>query len=177
MRRAVLLLPLLILHGCSCQPHAPAPDAVVAADNAAAPEPSDEDASPSPPLSTPSPAAPSAVAADALDEPSVVHRYISALAQGDFATADAQWTGGGPGGHPDDAVLRALPGFRGLRIKTQAPIARDTATPSRLREVPVQIRVGTATGTLRFEGWYRLQPRVDGSGWEIHGASIQPVMN
>ena len=23
----------------------------------------------------------------------------------------------------------------------------------------------------------RMQPRVDGSGWEIHGASIQPVMN
>lgn len=179
MRRAVLLLPLLILHGCSCQQHPPVTDPSASAEAAAAeaaPASDHDDASASPPTA-PAAAAPSAVAADALDEPSVVHRYVSALAQGDLAGADALWTGGSPGGHPDDAALRALPDFRGLRIKTGAPLARDTAEPSRLREVPVQIRVSTATGTLRFEGWYRLQPRVDGSGWEIHGASIQPVLN
>jgi len=179
MRRAVLLLPLLILHGCSRQQHPPA------SDPSAPPESTVADAAPAsgddtaltPAPSTPAPASLSAVATDAPDEPMVVHRYVTAVAQGDLATADALWTGGSPGGRPDDAALRALPDFRGLRIKTGAPIARDTAQPSRLREVPVQIRVSTDTGTLRFEGWYRLQPRVDGSGWEIHGASIQPVMN
>lgn len=180
MRRAVLLLPLLILHGCSCQEHPPVADPATPTDSTAAvaaPAAPDDDTAQTPPASTPALAALSAVAADAPNEPTVIHRYVSALAQGDLATADAQWTGGSPGGHPDDAALRALPDFRGLRIKTSAPIALDTAEPSRLREVPVQIRVSTGTGTLRFEGWYRLQPRVDGSGWEIHGASIQPVLN
>lgn len=179
MRRAALLLPLLILHGCSCQQHPPVADPATPPDSTAAvPAPaSDEDSAQTPGLSAPAPAALSAVAADAPNEPMVIHRYVSAVAQGDLATADAQWTGGSPGGHPDDAALRALPDFRGLRIKTRAPIALDTAQPSRLREVPVQIRVSTGTGTLRFEGWYRLQPRADGSGWEIHGASIQPVLN
>lgn len=178
MRRAVLLLPLLFLHGCSCQQPPPLTESAAAREGAAhADDVPPQHSAPTPPPTAAPPTALSAVAADALDEPSLVHRYLSALAQGDVATADAQWTGGGPGGHPDDAALRALPDFRGLRIKTSAPIARDTAEPSRLREVPVQIRVSTGTSTLRFEGWYRLQPRADGSGWEIHGASIQPVLN
>jgi len=178
MRRAILLLPLLFLHGCSCQQHPPVAGPTTRTDVAAdadAVQPGDSP--PTPPPTAAVSTALSAVAADALDEPSVVHAYLSALAQGDLATADAQWTSGSPGGHPDDVALRALPDFRGLRIQTGAPIARDTAEPSRLREVPVQIRVSTGTNTLRFEGWYRLQPRVDGSGWEIHGASIQPVLN
>ena len=179
MRRAVLLLPLLILHGCSCEQHPPAsdPSASRGSTGADAAPASGDDTALTPAPSPPALAALSAVAADAPDEPMVVHRYVTAVAQGDLATADAQWTGGSPGGHPDDAALRALPDFRGLRIKTGAPIALDTSTPSRLREVPVQIRVSTATGTLHFQGWYRLQPRVDGSSWEIHGASIQPVLN
>jgi hypothetical protein len=46
-----------------------------------------------------------------------------------------------------------------------------------LREVPVRIRAMTANGPLNYQGWYRLQPRADGSGWEIHGASVHPVLD
>jgi len=97
--------------------------------------------------------------------------------------ADAFWSGGRTASHADDAVLRQLLSqpepsrVLSLRMDTEVPIARDQAQPSRLREVPVRIRVMTADGPLRYQGGYRLQPRPDASGWEIHGASVQPVLD
>ncbi|MGH8045540.1 MAG: hypothetical protein ACREOX_13090, partial [Stenotrophomonas sp.] len=91
--------------------------------------------------------------------------------------SDAYWSGGTTGTRPDDAVLRTIPQLRNLRVDTDPPIARDTAQPSRLREVPVRIRAITADGTFNYHGWYRLQPRPDGSGWELQSASLQPTLN
>lgn len=184
MRRAVFLLPLLLFGGCSCQRHAddtgaaPVPPAAAAAGEPAPLDPARDAALVPAPV-----AALTAVAADADDEGTVVRDYFNALMRGDRTTADAFWNGGQPAARADDAVLRRLaeqPGqadVRSLRMDSEAPIARDDAQPSRLREVPVRIRVVTGERTLRFEGWYRLQPRADGSGWEIHGASLQPVLD
>ena len=184
MRRAVILLPLLLLGGCSCQRHGddstppPAPptaDAPVAATDHA---PATATALAAAPL-----AALSAVAAGADDESTVVRDYFNALMRGDRATADAFWSGGQPVSRADDAVLRRLADHpeqadvRSLRMDSDLPIARDDAQPSSLREVPVRIRVVTGERTLRFQGWYRLQPRADGSAWEIHGASLHPVLD
>lgn len=183
MRRAVILLPLL-LGGCSCERH-PAPDAPGAtatapSGTAAAQATGSPDATA---LAALAPAPLSAVAPGAEDEVRVVRNYLNALARGDLAAADASWRGGRTASHADDAVLRTLIGqpeqsqILSLRMDTQTPIARDQAQPSRLREVPVRIRVMTADGPLNYQGWYRLQPRVDGSGWEIHGASVHPVLD
>lgn len=175
MRRIVFLLPLLI-GGCSCQPDsarepaAPAPQDMSAASSAAATDAAAEGVS----LATS--AALSAVAPGALDEPTTVRNYVYALMGADRAASDAYWTGGRTGSRPDDQVLRVLPGLQTLRVDTELPIARDTAQPSRLREVPVRVRAVTADGTLHYHGWYRLQPRADGSGWEITSASLQPTL-
>ncbi|MCF7749683.1 hypothetical protein KQ945_02910 [Bacillus subtilis subsp. subtilis] len=184
MRRAVILLPLLLLGGCSCQRHAD--------DDRPASAPARSDADAQAPERVEVPAATvaavalptlSAVAAGADDESTVVRHYLNALMRGDRAAADASWSGGQPASRADDALLRRLAdqpgaaGVRSLRIDSDLPIARDAAQPSRLREVPVRISVITADATLHFQGWYRLQPRADGSGWEIQGASLHPVMN
>lgn len=183
MRRAVILLPLL-LAGCSCERH-PAADAPSAAATAASGTAGAE-ATGSTGAATVAPLAPaplSAVAAGAEDEGIVVRHYLNALARGDHAAADAFWSGGRTASHADDAVLRQLLSqpepsrVLSLRMDTEVPIARDQAQPSRLREVPVLIRVMTADGPLRYQGGYRLQPRPDASGWEIHGASLQPVLD
>lgn len=183
MRRAVILLPLL-LAGCSCERH-PAADAPGAAATAASGTAGAE-AADSTDAATVAPLAPaplSAVAAGAEDEGIVVRHYLNALARGDHAAADAFWSGGRTASHADDAVLRQLLSqpepsrVLSLRMDTEVPIARDQAQPSRLREVPVRIRVMTADGPLRYQGGYRLQPRPDASGWEIHGASLQPVLD
>ena len=123
-------------------------------------------------------------------DPDIVADYITypspkgnGTVRGDLAAADASWRGGRTASHADDAVLRTLIGQPGqsqilsLRMDTQTPIARDQAQPSRLREVPVRIRAMTANGPLNYQGWYRLQPCADGSGWEIHGASVHPVLD
>ena len=174
MRRAMLLLPLLFA-GCSCQPDPVAvdPPAAAATDSAAeaAPPTAGNDGQ------APAPAPePSAVSPGALDEASTVHQYVVALLNPDRSIADAYWTGGRPAPRPDDTVLREIPELRSLRVKTRSPIPRDTEQPSRLLEVPVQVRAITADGALTFEGWYRLQPRPDGSSWEIQSASIHPIL-
>jgi len=183
MRRAVILLPLL-LGGCSCERHpatdAPGAAATAASGTAGAEAAGSTDAATVAPLA---PAPLSAVAAGAEDEGIVVRHYLNALARGDHAAADAFWSGGRTASHADDAVLRQLLSqpepsrVLSLRMDTEVPIARDQAQPSRLREVPVRIRVMTADGPLRYQGGYRLQPRPDASGWEIHGASLQPVLD
>ncbi|PTT65345.1 hypothetical protein, partial [Stenotrophomonas sp. HMWF003] len=147
MRRAVILLPLL-LGGCSCERH-PAADAPGAAATAASGTAGAE-AADSTDAATVAPLAPaplSAVAAGAEDEGIVVRHYLNALARGDHAAADAFWSGGRTASHADDAVLRQLLSqpepsrVLSLRMDTEVPIARDQAQPSRLREVPVLIRV------------------------------------
>ncbi|MCC7634574.1 hypothetical protein [Stenotrophomonas rhizophila] len=177
MRCAVFVLPLLLLGGCSCQRHsnddgAAADDQAAAAAVAAAPAGSVAQG-----LAGSSAPPSSAVASGAADEPTVVRQYFNTLMTGDRAAADAFWSGSRTSARPDDIALRELPGLLGLRMETDPPIARDDAQPSRLREVPVRIRARTAEGTLRYHGWYRLQPRADGSGWEIHGASLQPTLD
>lgn len=176
MRRVVFLLPLLFA-GCSCQPDPPpaAPPAVAeptgttaAAADADAPGSDGLAAVPVPELS--------AVAAGATDESTTVHEYIFSLLGNDRSRSDAYWTGGRTSTRPDDAVLRTIPDLRNLRVKTSAPIPRDNKQPSHLLEVPVNIRAMTGQGTLNFEGWYRLQPRPDASGWEIQSASLHPVV-
>lgn len=177
MRRIVFLLPLLFA-GCSCQPD-PAPGetpaSAVATDSAAAspqaaPAQGEGLAAMAPPVL-------SAVAPDAPSETITVRNYIYALLGSDRKRSDAFWSGGHTSARPDDAVLRTIPQLRNLRVDTDIPIARDTAQPSRLREVPVRIRAITADGTFHYNGWYRLQPRPDGSGWEILSASLQPALD
>ncbi|WP_367345310.1 hypothetical protein [Stenotrophomonas bentonitica] len=176
MRRVVFLLPLLFA-GCSCQPdpvadagHAAtaAPDTASAPPAADAPAAGEVAAIPVPELS--------AVAPGAVDETTTVHQYVVALLNTDRSVADAYWSGGRPAPHADDAVLRSIPDLRSLRVKTRLAVARDTEQPSRLIEVPVSVRAMTGDGPLTYEGWYRLQPRADKSGWEIQSASIHPVM-
>lgn len=177
MRRVMFLLPLLFA-GCSCQPD-PAPTetpagtaATDAAAASAAPAPAQGEG-----VAAMAPPVLSAVAPDAPSETITVRNYIYALLGSDRKSSDAFWSGGHTSARPDDAVLRSIPQLRNLRLDTESPIARDTAQPSRLREVPVRIRAITAEGTFRYTGWYRLQPRADGSGWEILSASLQPALD
>ena len=177
MRCAVIVLPLLLLGGCSCQRHANDDGAAASEQAAAAAVAATPDGSAAQPLAGNTVSPPSAVASGAADEPTVVRQYFNTLMTGDRAAADAFWSGGRTSARPDDIALRELPGLLGLRVEADPPIARDDAQPSRLREVPVRIRARTAEGTLRYHGWYRLQPRADGSGWEIHGTSLQPTLD
>ncbi|MFI8719993.1 hypothetical protein ACIGHF_19160 [Stenotrophomonas sp. NPDC077464] len=176
MRRVVLLLPLLFA-GCSCQPDPVAGEARTDAAPAATTSGSAEQVSAARPETDASAAAAlSAVAPDAPNEGVIVRNYLYALLGSDRSASDAYWSGGRTGSRPDDAALRNIHDLRSLRVDVDSPIARDTAQPSRLREVPVRVRAITGTGTFRFQGWYRLQPRPDGSGWEIQAASLQPVL-
>lgn len=174
MRRVLILLPLL-LGGCSCQPESartpdnrPPPQDVSEAGIAAARATEASSGAASAP--------PGAVAPDAVSEPALIRNYINVLLRPERTLSDAFWRGGTAGVRPDDQVLRAIPNLRTLRVDTATPIARDTAKPSRLREVPVRVRAVTADDILYYDGWYRLEPRADGSGWEITGASLQPVL-
>ncbi len=176
MRRMLFLLPLL-LGGCSCQPESartadvpdnrPPPQDVSEAGVAALREAEARNQPARPP---------SAVAADAVDEPTLIRNYVNVLLRPDRSLSDAFWRGGSAGPQPDDQLLRAIPNLRAMRVDTAPPIARDTVQPSRLREVPVRVRAVTTDATFYYDGWYRLEPRADGSGWEITGASLQPVL-
>jgi hypothetical protein len=65
--------------------------------------------------------------------------------------------------------------MQALRIRNERPEPLDSELPSRAVEVPVQLRVTLDSGGSRqLVGWYRLRRKVDGSGWEITSASLQP---
>lgn len=178
------LLPLLIfttlIAGCSCQ--RPPSSAESAPADAA---PAQTAQSPSPPESdqrghtggdedTP----PSLAMLSRGNAASTVHSYLQALVQVDKGDPDGFWSGGLPPPQPDDAVLRSLlPDIRSLRINNDAAIALDRELPPRSMEIPVRLRIGTDAGPRVLHGWYRVRQRVDGSGWEITSASLQPVLD
>jgi hypothetical protein len=125
-----------------------------------------------PQIGQPSPAAHEARTAAA----SNLHRYLQLLVQGDRSGSDAFWSGGKPPPQPD-AVLRAMTDIRTLRVDNQAAIALDQEDPPRSLEIPVRLRLGTGQGNRILLGWYRMRPRVDGTGWEITSASLQPAID
>ena len=67
--------------------------------------------------------------------------------------------------------------IRTLRVDNQAAIALDQEDPPRSLEIPVRLRLGTGQGNRILLGWYRMRPRVDGTGWEITSASLQPAID
>jgi len=174
MRGAGWLFPMLMLLD-ACQRAADAPpaaDVAVAgqsADAAPAGTSAVEDADALPLLA--------AVAADAPDPGAVVRTYAGHLLRRDFDKADASWMVAPPPGRADDVALRSLRDVRDLRISTEPPQARDQQRPTHLIEVPVRVRVLTATTTLRYSGWYRLVPDPQRSGWLIQAARLQPVLD
>lgn len=169
------LLALLGLGGCSChrQPDADTPDPSVT--TGTRPSPSAGDAT------TP-------VDADATSRlrelraqanagaVSVVQRYLT-IWPGDPQEADRLWVGGQAPPVRDDANLRALQGLVSMRVRNDEPIAMDREDPPRAMEVPVHVSVQMPDGNRRFNGWYRVRPRVDGSGWELTSASLQPELD
>lgn len=171
-----LLFAVLCLPGCQChrQPDAAGPAAVDAAAANAAPQavPATED-----PAVLQAQKANREQAQALAAAGTTVHSYLAALPRGEGGKADAFWTGGQPAPVPDDANLRQVQDLSSLRIETGIPTALDRELPTRAVEVPVELTARTAQGVRRFSGWYRLRPRVDGTGWEITSASLQPALD
>jgi hypothetical protein len=174
-KQGVMLFAMLWLGGCSCHR-----DPEVAAQPDATPEaasvPADtEDTAPDPDAAQDAAARRARNAAFAAAV-SVVHGYMTAL-PARTGEADAMWTGGRPSPVPDDANLRSLEGLNSLRVESGEPTALDKASPPEAVEVPVKLTARMSGGNRHYTGWYRLRPRVDGSGWEITSASLQPTLD
>lgn len=145
---------------------------------AAAPEPVESTATHAVSADTAADASAQAAAAAASSTAvSTLHAYLGALPGPDRARADAYWAGTGPGERPGDAALRAITDLRSMRIQNEAPVALDRQSPPRAYEIPVDLRLDTDTGPGRMQGSYRLRARVDGQGWEITSASLQPALD
>lgn len=176
MRGALLLLPLLMA-GCSCHRDPTTAEAEASASAAAR-----EDAATKPPApgadgGMAASAGTEAVTPGALPPAQVVRAYVSALPAGDRQRLDRYWLHPPAGRSADDATLRALQNIVTLRVQTDRPVPRDDLRPSRLIEVPVDIRVVTADSRLRFRGWYRVVPDSQGQQWKLHAAQVQPVLD
>lgn len=169
---ALLVLPLAYW---SCQRHREAETPV-----APAPGPAVGDARD---ITPPEAAAADSTAADrgaataAGQAASTLHAYLGAVPGSDRSRADAYWSGGTPGKPAGDALLRGIPDLRGMRILNDAPVALDRQSPPRAYEIPVNLRLQTGSGQIRLQGWYRLRARIDGQGWEITSASLQPALD
>ncbi|KAA9000270.1 hypothetical protein FJU31_07950 [Stenotrophomonas cyclobalanopsidis] len=180
MRSAMLLMMTVTLLGCSRQ--TPSDDA------AAVPPPAD-----APAIDAGRPAAShdehglasqaidplyGAVAADGETPSRLLNRYVLDLLNRNKAGIDAAWAIAPPDARrADDAALRLLPDVRNLRLDSDPAVPRDQQQPPRLLEVPVRIRASTGEGAFRYHGWYRVQPRADGQGWQIQSAQLQPTLD
>ena len=173
MRYRLPLLALLVLPlaQCSCQRDADTlPTAQVPVDATLAGASRDEPNARNRAIADASSAAAQAAAA-------TLHAYLGALPAADRTRADAYWAGGDPGRTPGDAALRAIPGLRSMRIQNAPPVALDRESPPRAYEIPVDLRLDTASGPARMRGAYRMRTRIDGRGWEITSASLQPDLD
>lgn len=176
MRYWLLVLLLLLLGGCSCQRQ---PDADA---DAVAQLPVDaalQDNAPAPAATATSDAlaATQATADAAQQAASTLHAYLGALPATDRSRADAYWSGGNPGAPAGDALLRGIADLRGMRIQNDPPQALDRESPPRAFEIPVHLRVETGGGMHRLQGHYRMRARIDGQGWEITSATLQPQLD
>ncbi|HYQ24548.1 hypothetical protein [Stenotrophomonas sp.] len=119
-----------------------------------------------------------AVAAGGESPARLLNRYVLDLLNGNQAGIDDAWAIAPPDARrADDAVLRLLPDVRNLRLDSDPAVPRDAQQPPRLLEVPVRIRASTGEGQFRYHGWYRVQPRADGQGWQIQSAQLQPTLD
>ncbi|HBG90423.1 MAG TPA: hypothetical protein DDX20_09850, partial [Stenotrophomonas sp.] len=119
-----------------------------------------------------------AVAADGETPSRLLNRYVLDLLNRNKAGIDAAWAIAPPDARrADDAALRLLPDVRNLRLDSDPAVPRDQQQPPRLLEVPVRIRASTGEGVFRYHGWYRVQPRADGQGWQIQSAQLQPTLD
>lgn len=160
------------LGGCSCSPRPPAEDeressAQLAAPEAAIAAKAEQDATIR---------AQRQAQAEAMSQAvSQLHGYLGAIGAKDWDKADSYWSGGKPPPRPDDYAVRALADMQALRIQNDRPQPLDSEQPSNAIEVPVRLRATLDSGGSRqLAGWYRLRRKVDGSGWEITSASLQP---
>ncbi|KAF1720707.1 hypothetical protein [Pseudoxanthomonas wuyuanensis] len=161
------------LYGCSCAPQPPASEAGSAPP--ASVQPAGSDAAATGPEDAAALAQRQAQAEAMSQAVSQLHGYLGAVGARDWSKADAYWSGGKPPPRPDDYPVRALEDMQALRIRNERPQPLDNELPSRAVEVPVQLRVTLDSGASRqLVGWYRLRRKVDGSGWEITSASLQP---
>lgn len=119
-----------------------------------------------------------AVAAGGETPSLLLNRYVRDLLNRNKAGVDAAWAIAPPDARrADDAALRLLPDVRNLRLDSDTAVPRDQQQPPRLLEVPVRIRATTGEGVFRYHGWYRVQPRADGQGWQIQSAQLQPTLD
>lgn len=177
MRLLPLSLIAIFIGGCSCQRAPVAPERVVAPAEAPATNAISTESEAEAPAESMQ-VAPTPPGLSSGDAASTVHSYVHALMQAGGGDSNSYWVGGHAPPRPDDAVLRALiPDIRNLRINNDAAIPLDKEQPPQALEVPVHLRIRTDTGTRHLRGWYRLRPRIDGSGWEITSASLQPVLD
>ncbi len=177
MRVLPLLIVTALAAGCSCQ-RTPSVEAVpeqsiattaAVKQSAAAANEGDASASPSKAVGTVN-------AEVGRGAANTVHTYLQALLAGGDAS-NRFWTGGRPAPRPDDAGLRsALSDTTSMRIFTHQAVALDRETPARAVEVPVDLRLSDASATRTYKGWYRLRRKLDGEGWELTSASLQPTL-
>ena len=173
MRAMILAAMALLIGGCSCsrQPDAQSPSlATTSAQSTVATAPAD-----------PAPGAAATQTAQgqarAMSEAAAtLHAYLAVVAGKDWEKADAYWSGGKPPPRADDYAVRGIEDLRSMRIDNGAPKPLDAGTPSRFIEIPVSLRVRKDTGIYEIKGWYRLQRKATGDGWEIASASMQPTM-
>lgn len=180
MRNALLLMMTATLLGCSRQ--TPSDDAAAVAPPAEAPA-----ADAGRPAASPDAATVASLAIDPLygavatdgETPSrLLNRYVLDLLNRNNAGIDAAWAIAPPDARrADDAALRLLPDVRNLRLDSDTAVPRDQQQPPRLLEVPVRIRATTGERVFRYHGWYRVQPRADGQGWQIQSAQLQPTLD
>ena len=173
MRAMMLVVVALLMGGCSCS-------------RPPGPEPAPPTTTPEQPVaadSTVDPAAASAetqaaeIQARAIAEAvSTLHAYLGVVAGKDWDKANAYWSGGKPPPREDDYAVRGIEDLRSMRIKNEAPKPLDDESPSKSIEIPVSLRVRKDNGMYEINGWYRLQRKATGDGWEIASASLQPSM-
>ena len=173
MRHWLPIFLVLLLAHCSCQRQDTADTPVIAVDAELA---RSEGTTPPPDDATQAQAR-RATAAAAEQAASTLHAYMGLLPRADRSAADDLWSGASPGAPAGDAVLRAIPGLRGMKIQNDPPKALDRESPPRAFEIPVRLRLDTESGPRQLRGWYRLRARIDGQGWEITSASLDPVLD
>jgi len=172
--RGAMLLALVGLAGCSCHRQ---PDAETPVHPAAAEVPPQANAGSAAQIDADAPPRLRQLRAQArLDAANAVQRYLT-IWPGHPEDADRMWAGGRPPALREDANLRSLQGLVSMRVRNDLPVALDQEDPPRAMEVPVHVLVQMPDGNHRFNGWYRVRMRIDGDGWELTSASLQPELH
>ncbi|WP_363797967.1 hypothetical protein ABU614_22685 [Lysobacter firmicutimachus] len=106
-----------------------------------------------------------------------LHLYLQQLSSGKRELAEKHWAYGRQPRGNEEAGLRQIEQFSGMRIENDTPEPLDQESVPESLEIPVELRVSLPGGeNRRYTGWYRMRRDPVDRSWKLTATSLSVAL-